>query len=274
MKQDKSITTALNKIELVENTVEKIGKFIRTKRGSSFVNSLHTAPFRELCRRYNVPKFILLFNNDTRNLNLVEAAINKYGALLPDPPKIVRLEVPKQPKTAIKLTVKESKAYNKAHSPRKMGFAALMHAYEEHKMKKFENRHPAPTEKELAEDLFPDELKAGWKTMMNIHREHVRNLLCKIYANTEKQERDYRVFKVLSITVDPATGQEHKPVVSEVELDRPFLGNQSTSKKDIALRLKALAHDAREGDSNVIRVKLYKKTGELVRSVNFVKKAA
>lgn len=273
MKQN-TIKDKLNKIELIENTVEKIGKFIKTKRGSLFVNALHTAPFRELCKRYNTPKFILLFDNDTRNLNLVEAAINKYGSLLPEPPKIMRLEAPKRVKTALRLTYKELKKINKANCPRKMGFAALMHAYEEHKMAKFEKKHPAPTERELAEDLFPEELKAGWNTMMSIRREYVRNMLCEKYAKTKKKERDYRVFKVLSITKDPATGKEHKPVVSEVELDRPFLGNLSTSKKDIALRLKALAHDAREGDSNVIRVKLYKKTGEYVRSVNFVKKAA
>lgn len=273
MKQN-TIKDKLNKIEFVENTVEKIGKFIRTKRGISFVNALHTAPFRELCRRFNAPKFMLSFDSDTVNLNLVEAAVNKQGTIIHRKTRKPVSEPINSIKTDIRLTNEELKKYNKANHPRKMGFAALMHAYEEHKMAKFEKKHPAPTERELAEDLFPEELKAGWRTMMNIHREYVRNMLCKIYAKTEKKERDYRVFKVLSITKDPATGQEHKPVVSEVELDRPFLGSLSTSKKDIALRLKALAHDVREGDSNCIRVKLYKKTGEYIRSVNFVKKAA
>lgn len=273
MKQN-TIKDKLNKIEFVENTVKKIDKFIRTERGISFVNALHTAPLRELCRRFGAPKFMLSFDSDTINLNLIEAAIKEKGTVTQRHTRKRSYEPIKHVKTAFKLTNEELKKYNIANRPRKMGFAALMHAYEEHKMAKFEKKHPAPTEKELAEDLFPEELKAGWNTMMNIHREYVRNMLCKIYAKTEKKERDYRVFKVLSITIDPATGQEHKPVVSEVELDRPFLGSLSTSKKDIALRLKALAHDVREGDSNCVRVKLYKKTGEPVRSVNFVKKAA
>lgn len=273
MKQN-TIKDKLNKIDMIENTVEKIGKFLTTKRGTMFVKELHTAPLPELCKRHNVPKFVQIFQDSTKNYNLITAAIEKTGIQLSTEPVKTPQRALKQPKTALSLTRKEMKSYNKAHRPRKMGFAALMHAYEEHKMKKFELLHPAPTERELAEDLFPDELKAGWKTMMNIRREYVRNLLCKIYAKTEKRERDFRVFKVLSITVDPATGKEHKPVVSEVELDRPFLGSLSTSKKDIALRLKALAHDVRESDSNAIRVKLYTKYGKPIRSVNFVKAAA
>lgn len=273
MKQN-TIKDKLNKIEMIENTVEKISKFLTTKRGTIFVKKLHTAPLSELCRRHNVPKFVQIYKDSTKNYNLITAAIEKAGIKLTTEPIKTLQRGLKQPKTALSLTCKEMKSYNKAHRPRKMGFAALMHAYEEHKMKKFERLHPAPTERELAEDLFPDELKAGWNTMMNIHREYVRNMLCNKYVKTKKKERDFRVFKVLSITTDPATGKKHKPVVSEVELDRPFLGSLSTSKKDIALRLKALAHDAREGDSNVIRVKLYTKYGKPIRSVNFVKAAA
>lgn len=261
MKRNKSITENLNKIELIENTVEKIGKFLKTKRGTSFVSKLHTAPFRELCRRYNVPKFMLLYSNDTINLNLVKAAIKKYDIQLPTRTKTTRLEAPKQPKTAIKLTAEEHKTYNKAHSPSKMGFAALMHAYEEHKMKKFEKLHPAPTERELKEDLFPEELLRAWDTMMTIHREYVRNMLCDTYYNKglpifcKNRDDFYKLYVVYN-----KYEKEGDPYVVGYPFTDTRVWNQYTliDKVKEKLQIKANYYCA---DSDAIGLRVYNKYG-------------
>ena len=261
MKRDKSIKSKINKIELVEKTVEKIGKFLKTKRGTSFVSNLHTAPFRELCRRYNVPKFILLFNNDTRNLNLVKAAIKQYNIQLSTKAKIVRPEAPKQPKTAIKLTVKEHKAYNIAHSPRKMGFAALMHAYEEHKMQKFEKKHPAPTERELKEDLFPEELKRAYNTMMNIHREYVRDMLCNTYcmSSIPASKRNLGSFYKLYIVYNKYE-KEGDPYVVGYPFTDTKVWNQHTLIDEVKKKLQIKANYYCT-DSNAIGLRVYNKYG-------------
>ena len=261
MKRNKSIKTQLNKIELVEKTVEKIGKFLKTKRGTSFVSNLHTAPFRELCRRYNVPKFMLLYRNDTRNINLVKAAIKQYNIQLPTKTKTMRLEAPKQPKTAIKLTADEYKAINIARSPRKMGFAALMHAYEEHKMKKFEKLHPAPTERELKEDLFPEELLRAWNTMMTIHREYVRNMLCDTYYNKsfpifcKNRDDFYKLYVVYN-----KYEKEGDPYVVGYPFTNTKVWNQHTliDKVKEKLQIKANYYCA---DSDAIGLRVYNKYG-------------
>ena len=269
MKQDKkSIKARLNKLEREEKTIKKIDKFLTTKRGVKFVSMLHRMPLRELCKYHNA-QFMLIYDSDTRNLNLIKSSIRKNNIVVPTTHTTAR-EAPARIKHLTYLTRSQIAKINAQKKPIKMGFAALMHAYEEHKMDKFKRKHPGPTERELKEDLFPDELVAGYNNMLYIHREHVRNMLCEKYAKTPTHERYFRVFKVLSVTKDPATGREHKPVISEVELDRPFLGNQFTSKKDIATRLKMLADAAHSADSQVIKVKLYTKYGILVRSVTFM----
>lgn len=259
MKQN-TIKDKLNKIEKIEKIVEKISKFITTKRGIMFVKKLHTAPLEELCRRYNTPKFILCYNNSTKNYNLIKAAIKNAGLQLPTEEKIMPLKALKCLKTALCMTSKELKSYNKAHSPRKMGFAALMHAYEEHKMQKFEKKYPAPTEKELAEDLFPEELKRAWSTMMEIHREYVRTMLSNTYYKKFPpfyQTRDdyFKLYVVYS---------KHEIEGDPYVVGYPFTNtkewNQHTSidKVKEKLQIKANYYCA---DSNAIGLRVYNKYG-------------
>lgn len=259
MKQN-TIEVQLKKIEFVENTVEKIGKFLKTKRGSLFVKKLHTASLRDLCKRYNAPKFMLPFDSDRRNLNLIHSAIKEYGIIIPKEPKKAPREALKYVKTTLKLTNKELKIFNEAKRPRKMGFAALMHAYEEHKMQKFEKKHPAPTEKELAEDLFPEELKHAWTTMMNIHREYVRDMLSDIYYKNMppfyKKRDDY--FK-LYIVYDKSEA-EGDPYVVGYPFTNTKEWNQHTSVDKVKekLQIKANYYCA---DSNAIGLRVYNKYG-------------
>lgn len=265
------IKSALHKIEVEEKTIEKIGIFLKTKRGLQFVSKLHNMSLHDLCSLYQAPRFMRLYKNDARNKNLIVAAITKYSIKIPvyNP---IKQDVPTRVKCPVFLTKEELRKIDARRPSTKLGFAARMHAYEEHKMNKFIAKHPAPTEKELAEDLFPEELKAGYKNMLYIRREHVRNSLCKTYCKTTPKETFYRVFTVFSVTEDPATGKKHDPVISEVEgnpyvIGYPFAHFDETTPNEVLQdKLARVAKKAHDADKQAIKVKLYNKYGKLLAS--------
>jgi len=269
----KDIKSILNKLELEEKNIEKIGIFLKTKRGQQFVSNIHTASLSELCKRFGAPKFIRFYKNDRKDKNIIFAAIKKYNVNIPTY-KPINLEPPVRVKCKIRLTKEELHKINSRHPTGKLGFAERMHAYEEHMMNKFIAKHPAPTEKELAEDLFPEELKAGYENMLYIRREHVRNILSERYCNTPNKERLLRVFRVLSVEEDRATGRKHDPVISEVEIDPSITASASwflcqksmPSAEEIHLNMVHLAKDAYRVDNKSIGVKLYKFDGTLIDS--------
>lgn len=269
------IKSALNRLNIEEKTLEKIGIFLKTKRGQKFVSKLHTMPLKDLCSLHQAPNFLRLYKNDMRNKNLIVAAIKKYNVSIPVYHSI-EYDVPPRVKHPVFLTKEEIRKINARRPSKKLGLAARMHAYEEHMMNKFIAKHPAPTDKELAEDLFPEELKAGYKNMLYIRREYVRNLLCERYCKTTPKEVFYRVFTVLSVTEDPATGRKHEPVISEVEgnphiIGYPFAHLDKTTPdevlSDILARVAKKAHSA---DKQAIKVKLYNKYGTLLASCECV----
>ena len=266
----KDIKSALKKIDIEEKTIEKIAKFLKTKKGMQFVSNIHTASMKELQIRYNAPKFILLHKDDNRNKNLVLAAMKKYNITAPKYNPI-KFSKPVKTKYQIYLTKEQYSNINTKYLKKKMGFAALMHAYEEYMMSKFIAKHPAPTERELAEDLFPEELKAGYNNILYIRREYVRNLLCKKYAKTTPKETFFRIFTVLSVTKDPATERKHEPVISEVEAVDCYAFtnlNKNTDKTTIEEKLKRQAKAAYQADKHAIKVKLYDKYGNLIGECN------
>jgi hypothetical protein len=262
------IKSALKKIDFEEKTIEKIGIFLKTKRGQTFVSKLHTASFKELCERFQAPSFLRLYRSDMKNKNMVLAAIKKYNVSTPKS-QIVQTEYEiTRTKCPVFLTKDEIRKIDSRRPKKKMGFAELMHAYEESMMNRFIKKHPAPTERELAEDLFPEELKAGYDNMLYIHREYVRNFLCKAYCHTMPKESFYRIFKVLSITEDPATGKKHSPVISEVEGDSMAYSHldEKTPTEILHELVENLAKTVRNADKNVINVKIYNKYGALIDS--------
>lgn len=269
----KDIKSVLNKLEREEKTIEKIAKFLKTKRGQQFVSNIHTASLSELCKRFDAPKFMRIYNSDKKNKNLIMATISKYNINIPVYKPVI-LEPVKHVKYQIRLTKEEIRKIDSHRPKKKLGFAERMHAYEEHMMNKFITKHPAPTEKELAEDLFPDELKAGYENMLYIRREHIRNILCERYCNIPNKERLLRVFRVLSVSKDRSTESERKPVISEVEIDPSITSSASwflCQKKmpdidEIHLKMAHLAKDAYKVDSQSIKVKLYTNNGTLIDS--------
>lgn len=267
----KDIKSLLNKINRETETIEKIAKFLKTKKGQKFVSNIHFYPLKDLCKMYQAPKYVRLYTSDVRNRNLIFAAIKQYNVSIPVYTPIKLGSAPRV-KHQVYLTKDELRKID-AHRPKKkMGFAAQMHAYEEYMMEKFIKTHPAPTEKELAEDLFPDELMAGYKNMLYIRREYVRDVLCQKYCKTQKKRTLYRVFGVLSVTEDPATGRKHEPVISEKEIDPSIISGAyglltADAKTQIDVlhnRLQHLANTAPKIDHNIIKVKLYNRKGILI----------
>ena len=253
----KDIKSLLNKIKKEEKIIEKIAIFLKTKRGQGFVSKLYTQPFVQLCRIYNAPKFIQLYSNSTYNRNLVLAAIKKYNISIPSYTNTI-VYTNTWSKTPVRLTKKEAKEMN-ARRPKKLGFAARMHAYEEHKLKKFENKH-IPTERDLKQDLFSEELKSQINTQLYIHREYVRNFLSRVYCKTEKREPFYRLFMVYENTVTNGIYEkEGDPYI----VGYPFCKcNEQTPMDTLKNILRERAKTVR--DKTCLELKLYNKYGILL----------
>jgi hypothetical protein len=256
----KDIKSALNKIEKEEKTIEKIALFLKTKRGRGFVSKLYIQPFVQLCRIYNAPKFIQLYNNSTYNRNLVLAAIKKYNISIPSYTNTIAY-TNTWSKTPVRLTKKEAKEMN-ARYPKKLGFAALMHAYEEHKVKRFEEKHPFLTETELSQDLFPEELIVQRKTQLYLYREYTRNFLCKVYSNSKIRENYYRVFLVYENKFNKKLYEkEGDPFI----IGYPFAGCTEYTSLD---RIKEILRKRAKliKDAECVEVKVYNKYGTLLAS--------
>lgn len=263
----KTIKEALNNIEIQEKTIEKIGAFLKTKRGQTFVTKLNTASLKELCKRYSAPKFIMLYGNDRKDKNLIKAAIKTYGITIPEY-KPITIGFTKWTKTPVRLTAKEMKKMNAIH-PKKMGFAALMHALEEHKVNKFRATCDwLFKDGSIRGDLFSDEMLAQQKTQLFLYREYTRNFLAKAYSGVENREYFYRLFLVKENKSDLV---EHK--IYEVEGDPMVVGypftmctehtNIDIIREILYSRVKAIR--ARGGELP-LELKLYNKYGKLIAS--------
>lgn len=255
----KDIKSVLNKIEKEEKTIEKIALFLKTKRGRGFVSKLYTQPFVQLCRIYNAPKFMQLYSNSTYNKNLVLAAIKKYNISIPSYTNTI-VYTNTWSKTPVRLTKKEAKEMN-ARRPKKLGFAARMHAYEEHKLKKFENN--LPTKEAIKQDIFSKELEAQINTQLYIRREYIRNFLSRVYCKVNKKESFYRLFMVYENKAIP--GKIYEKEGDPYVVGYPFANcNEKTSMETLKNILRQRAKIIR--DKECVELKLYTKYGILLAS--------
>lgn len=260
----KDIKSALNKLDTETKTIEKIGRFLKTKRGQIVVSRLHTASLKDLCLQHQAPKFLRLYTNDTKNKNLIIAAIKKYNISVPITTS-VKIETPKMIKYKTRLTRKELAEIN-AHGPRKMGFAALMHAYEEHKVQKFIAKHPIPTEKDLKQDLFPEEITTTRNTQLWLYREYTRNFLCKVYKGIKTRERYYRLFCIYDN--NSVKGKIYEKEGDPFIVGYPFTRcNEKTSIDTLKQILRDRAKIVVKKDPEIKELRLFTKFGKLIASV-------
>ena len=214
---------------------------------------------------YNA-QFMLMYTNNTRNMNLIEAAMKKYN-IQEKQSTSCRIYYPDIKKTPVRLEKKELKKLTAALRPKKMGFAAQMHALEEHKVNKFKTKCTwLLKENTIKEDLFSDDIMAQRSTQLFLYREYTRNFLAKAYANTIKREYYYRLFLVRE---NKSKFAEHK--IYEVEGDPMIVGypftmcTEHTSidiiREILYSRVKMIR--ARGGELP-LELKLYNKYGKLI----------
>ena len=175
----KDIKSILKKIDVEEKTIEKIAIFLKTKRGLKFVSKLYTSPLKDLCNRYNCPKFVRLYNNDAKNMNLIKHVIKRENIEIPKT-KVVSLNITVK-KYPVRLTKAEMRKIDSLRPKKTMGQAERFHAYEEDKMAKYVALHPAPTDWQLKQDLFPQEMIDGYNRLLEAHREYVRDFIVSAY---------------------------------------------------------------------------------------------
>ena len=256
----KSIKSLLNRLEVEEQTIEKIAKFLKTKRGQQFVIKLYTMPYKALCESLKVPKFMRLYNNDLKNRNLVISTIKKYNIVVPKP-KYVKGTYKKGPKSPIRLKREELAKMTARYQRKELGFAALMYAYENHKVAMFEKKHLAPIE-QLTRDLFSEELMVQRRTTLYLYREYTRNFLCKTYANVVKREPYFRLFLVFNNKFNNSLYEmEPDPYV----VGYPFAGCSENTPLE---RLKQILRERKKDiTADCLELKLYNKYGTLIASV-------
>lgn len=255
----KDIKSLLNKIEVEEKTVEKIGTFLKTKKGQTVVSKLYIMSLKELCDRYDAPKFLRLYKNDRKDKNLIKAAIKKYKVNIPVYKPLIQ-EKTIRVKCPVRLTRKELREID-ARRPKKLGFAARMHAYEEHKLKKFENN--LPTKEAVKQDIFSKELEAQINTQLYIRREYIRNFLSRVYYKVNKRESFYRLFMVYENKAIP--GKIYEKEGDPYIVGYPFANcNERTSVEMLKNILRQRVKTIR--DKECLELKLYNKYGMFIAS--------
>lgn len=192
----KYITKKKNQEKIV---IKKFGKFIKTKRGQSFVNNIHRYPLNELAMMYECT-YIMMYKSISRMYDLIYDIMEKENV---EPEcKNTNRKVDKKGnydyswknvkhKEHLNLTKKESKKINEKNEHHKLGRAALMHGYEIHKLDKWLTKHPRPIdpEKEKNEpDMFPETLKPiieQWEKEKELALERIRDWIVSTYDKKE-----------------------------------------------------------------------------------------
>ena len=78
----------------------------------------------------------------------------------------------------------------------KMGLAKKCHMYELHKMAKWDKKNPMPSDGVLSGDLFPKELLAAYNSKRGLEVERVRNMLSERFCGAKNKAYRLRLFSV------------------------------------------------------------------------------
>lgn len=117
------------------------------------------------------------------------------------------------------------------------GVALKCHAYETHKIQKWERKNPRPTEVELKMFLFPEILRSEWETKRTIVLEHIRDELSKRYCNTQLHRKQGLTLLVLHKNNSvPRYGNDHAywwSVADPYVYGYPIAGMNVITKNDV-----------------------------------------
>lgn len=263
----KTIKEALQNLKNLEEQQEALCKFLGTKRGKMFVNSVSFYTLKDLYKRFEVPKrarvkSIHTVYNCLVNCGLATKAYHVGGfytySIKRDVTNEVKFDSNRQ-KYALFLTKKDHAKIERL-KPKKLGSAAYLHRYEEHKMSRFEKKRKFPT----GNDIFQTELDATINASREIYREYVRNFLSRVYCKKYNREYFYKVYGVYE--------NKHNNTVYEREMTPSVVGYPFTPYKTegnlerLKERLRATSRSVQKRDSECKEVKLYNKYGRLIAS--------
>lgn len=163
-------------------------------------------------------------------------------------------------KYKIYLNKKQLKDINKKNTiKRGIGQAALLHGYETNKINKWKKKHPKPTELQLAQDLFPEELILGWQASYDIALENIRNILAIKYCN--KKQKKLKMWYDVAIMKNKTTGKLYNHFNYDPTCTGYIPQTNKCSEEELYKKLRNKFLRIKKYGNNIIKIKLYDSVG-------------
>lgn len=214
-------------------SLDKLTKWMSSKRGEEFAKRLGREPLDRLIKRLGAPNIDK--NDYMQKLNSYKYAVKQSGLqrraiIVKDYDKKVKemkesgkLKLPpnltKEDRMKMETFIvrdADGKAKQKMdrqgrlfwdkftnkpiplrkRKSNKMGLAKMCHMYELHKMAKWDRKNPMPSGSVLSEDLFPKELLAAYNSKRALEVERVRDMLSERFCGAKKKMYRLRLFSV------------------------------------------------------------------------------
>lgn len=244
--------------------------FLETERSKTFVRDVDRLQMKDLLNKYGLTYMKKMYSTDFKLRELMRSSIRHMNIVdytgLNTPPQSISIK-------RVKVPIYMKKAFNKSRIReieikncfRRKGQAATLYGYELHKIRKWEQKHPKPTDEQLKQDLFPDLLLVGWSTKRNIALEHIRDMLCEKYCNYKKVTPYWKLYGVF----------RNKTTCYEAEIDRLNSSyvfdrmSKDESGEVIIKHMQHVLHKQRDADSanECLCLKLYNNSGDEIYKV-------
>lgn len=191
---NKSMKNVLTRLDKQEQIKEKFNTFLTTNSGKKFVSLLHKEDIRVLANRLGC-SYILFTPSIVKLNNFIDNIIEKAN-IKPEKPNIQVYTNIEVKKVKPFLSREERRIINIRHARHhRFGKDAILHAYETHKINKWERKNPKPIKEDpFQKDLFENYFMQEWNNKREKALESIRDLLSKKYYKA-KYFHIYHVFK-------------------------------------------------------------------------------
>ena len=191
---NKSMKNVLTRLDKQEQIKEKFNTFLTTNNGKKFVSLLHREDIRVLANRLGC-SYILFTPSIVKLNNFIDNIIEKAN-IKPEKPNVKIYTNIEVKKVKPFLSKEERRIINIRHARHhRFGKDAILHAYETHKINKWERKNPKPIKEDpFQKDLFENYFMQEWNNKREKALESIRDLLSKKYYKA-KYFHIYHVFK-------------------------------------------------------------------------------
>lgn len=191
---NKSMKNVLTRLDKQEQIKEKFNTFLTTNNGKKFVSLLHREDIRVLANRLGCS--YILFTPSIVKLNNFIDSIVREANIKPKKPNIRTYTKVNIKKVNPFLSKEERRIINIRYARHhRFGKDAILHAYETHKINKWERKNPKPIKEDpFQKDLFENYFMQEWNNKREKALESIRDLLSKKYYKT-KYFHLYHVFR-------------------------------------------------------------------------------